>query len=1054
MRDVEAVARAAGATQPTSTSLAMREAEWLPERVVDHVRCAGETDAEVRGSSMKQPRKVIRGRVRPPPLPTPLVSRPRLERLLRGLVESCPMVCIYATAGSGKTTAVLQATQECGRPLAWLSADRTDASPGQLLTYLEAALAVVVPAVDGVATGALAAGVPHVEAAGLLAEEIGEVPVLLVLDDLERLFDADAARDVLAAFLRYLPATARTVLIGRCELSIDFGSAAIGRVAGIGEAELAFTLEEATQALAAAGSDVDASTALAATDGWVAGVLFEAWRSAEHVPGIGGEADPLYGYLSSQILDALAPAERDLLVVTSVLDQVTPAAADALGVPSAGAHLRGLRARHLPGTWDPAAAALRCHPRFREYLLELLERRPGPEVREVRRRHGDLLAGAGHHEEAVGEYLAAGALEEALAAAGQCLASVIDRADLQLAARWLKALAPVRRSRRRLAAAELMLAVAAEDYHQAVDLADELAASGELEEVARASSRAGATMSWCYMHVGRLDRARAVLEATAPGEPRDAMLYCFSTLDDEPPGEAPSHALSGGSFDALVMRAHYYRGYFGLAIEHPLEGWAARAGDAWRIGALLDMGHTERALQLFESVPAGTAGGAWLSGVLALRLYHRLGCAEKAWQALRDGRTRIRRSGSRLLTQLCRIEEAELELRLHEDATAAQAVLTAVLDDPVGRTYGFVREQAQTRLGMALLRDGAPAEAAEHLRRAVDTGIRSDRIWHLPAAGVYLAEAEWRLGDVDAADRAADLAVDAARRQTSNHLLLEALHDFPGVLSRRLDAEAGRDSVWHMLGRTLPARRDPASSLRLSRVELAEFGRIAIVVDGEEVRPRIKKSYELLAYLVDTRAVEVTREQLLGALFDGRADASATAYLRQAVHKLRLVLPADVPLTVDAGRVRFGPGAVPASESTRFEDLFTEAAALRDEDRLAGLRRALEIAERGEYLPGIRSEWAEHRRSQLAQRAADARFEAAETAFALARLDDAEQLLAAVLRADPLREPAWRLAMRLADAVGDENRVLTTYRQCEAALGEIDAAPSAATRRLLASLHH
>ena len=105
------------------------------------------------------------------------------------------------------------------------------------------------------------------------------------------------------------------------------------------------------------------------------GVLFEAWRSDEHVAGTGGEADPLHGYLSAQILGQLPEADREFLVDTAVLDEVTAVRAIALG----RARRRGaprVVARGAPaGGWQDGGRALRCHPRFREYLLELLERR-------------------------------------------------------------------------------------------------------------------------------------------------------------------------------------------------------------------------------------------------------------------------------------------------------------------------------------------------------------------------------------------------------------------------------------------------------------------------------------------------------------------------------------------------------------------------------------------------------------------------------------------------------------------------------------------------------
>ena len=39
-------------------------------------------------------------------------------------------------------------------------------------------------------------------------------------------------------------------------------------------------------------AEVDPRSVVEATGGWVTGVLFEAWRSRDHVGGSGGEADP------------------------------------------------------------------------------------------------------------------------------------------------------------------------------------------------------------------------------------------------------------------------------------------------------------------------------------------------------------------------------------------------------------------------------------------------------------------------------------------------------------------------------------------------------------------------------------------------------------------------------------------------------------------------------------------------------------------------------------------------------------------------------------------
>jgi hypothetical protein len=104
---------------------------------------------------------VIRAKLRPPPLAERLVGRPRVEETLAALIERHRVVVISATAGAGKTTAVTAAVRMLTRPAAWLTLDWTDAAPGRLVRYLEAALAGRLPQVGRVAADALAARIPR-----------------------------------------------------------------------------------------------------------------------------------------------------------------------------------------------------------------------------------------------------------------------------------------------------------------------------------------------------------------------------------------------------------------------------------------------------------------------------------------------------------------------------------------------------------------------------------------------------------------------------------------------------------------------------------------------------------------------------------------------------------------------------------------------------------------------------------------------------------------------------------------------------------------------------
>jgi ATP/maltotriose-dependent transcriptional regulator MalT len=142
--------------------------------------------------SVQRPR-VIRRKLMVPDTAAGAVSRERLDALLCQRVDTHRVIVVTATAGAGKSMA--DTSRKFDRPVAWLSVDATNAAPGRLVTYLEEALAQQVASVRGVATGALAAGIPHAEAACLLVD----ADVVFVLDDLERLHGSPAAWDVIGS---------------------------------------------------------------------------------------------------------------------------------------------------------------------------------------------------------------------------------------------------------------------------------------------------------------------------------------------------------------------------------------------------------------------------------------------------------------------------------------------------------------------------------------------------------------------------------------------------------------------------------------------------------------------------------------------------------------------------------------------------------------------------------------------------------------------------------------------------------------------------------------
>jgi DNA-binding SARP family transcriptional activator len=895
------------------------------------------------------------------------------------------------------------------------------------------------------------ARIPHPEAVGLLVEAVAGERVALVVDELERLGEEGEAWAVIEALLRHAPGDMRFVLCSRRPLPASILPRRPGEVIRLGDEALALTVEEAAGILQALGRPpVDPAAAVHATGGWVTGVLYESWRIDDQDAG-DGQDDPLYSYLSAHILRDLPEEDRDFLIATSVLSEVTAARATALGVRDAGARLASLRGAHIPVTWSDGGRALRCHPRFREYLQSHLKSWEPEQLRAVHVAHGRLLCSEEQYEEATEVLLRAGATVEALEPAAKAIFDVIDRLDFALAQRWLDALAAVEPDGMSpFAMARLMLAVATENPRLGVELADRLAARGKLAEVASSSSLAAWMLSLCYVHTGRYDDMLAAF-ALAPHDADYEALRAFMGIyrTDPPP---PLPELTGGPLDSLLLPIISGYGHLARVLEiSGAVGWTQAFSQPWLIATLRDAGRLQEALDLYEAVRAHGLTNVSLDAGVAPRILIDAGRREEALETIRRGRRRAREESALIYELLAAVEEARLRLQLDRDPAGALAALDPADRHPITHRIGFLGPQVDSWCGFALLLAGRDAEALERLRRAVTVFRHTRLMFIMPATAVYLAEAEWRMGNEEAADEAADLALEAARVQGFNHMLLMALRDFPAVLSRRLDAEPAADSPWHELGRALHAQGVGVEAPVRASAQLLEFGRCAILVEGEEVRPRIAKTYELLAYLLTRPQHRAARDELLDALFESRADESTRAYLRQAVRWLRAVLTPDAVITERAA-VALGDQLAVVSESVQLERALAQAARSRGAERLGATLAALEVVDQGPYLPGMESRWVEERRQHLRELATDARYETAELAFSAGRLDDAERLTEMVLEAEPFHEPAWRMAMRLAGARGDDHGVLRSYQRCERLLAEVGAEPSATTRRLVDQL--
>lgn len=315
----------------------------------------------------------------------------------------------------------------------------------------------------------------------------------------------------------------------------------------------------------------------------------------------------------------------------------------------------------------------------------------------------------------------------------------------------------------------------------------------------------------------------------------------------------------------------------------------------------------------------------------------------------------------------------------------------------------------------------------------------------------HTSEAYWRLGEEDASDAAAELALTEAAAQGSQHLLLSALTDVPAVAVREADASPTRMSRWHELTSALSRQDTVRVTTRAPRLLLEEFGEPVLTVDGQQSALRLSKSVEVLSYLLGARR-EVSRQELLDALFDSRNEAAGRNYLRQALYRLRDVLPEDLVPRQDGDRLHLAhPGLVCGTAQVMLDSL-VEADHQDGEIRLRTMTEALAQADRGPYLATLSSVWVEQRRSEIGERVTSGRIEAARLAFRLSRYREARQFVDDVLKVSPYREQAWQLAISLAHASGSDDGVLALYQRYAATMREFGVAPSAEVRRLVTQL--
>ena len=155
-----------------------------------------------------------------PPQELPRISRARLNRTLEESLDSCNSTIIIGRVGTGKTMLARDFSRLSGRRAAWYKVDAPDAELRVFFRYLCASVAAARPGFGRKTLERLGERVGEEDVPVLVEYFVYELlerdePLLVVIDDLHLVYDADWVVPFFRRLLPLLPPEVHLVLIGR-----------------------------------------------------------------------------------------------------------------------------------------------------------------------------------------------------------------------------------------------------------------------------------------------------------------------------------------------------------------------------------------------------------------------------------------------------------------------------------------------------------------------------------------------------------------------------------------------------------------------------------------------------------------------------------------------------------------------------------------------------------------------------------------------------------------------------------------------------------------------
>ncbi len=338
------------------------------------------------------------------------------------------LTLILASAGFGKTSAVIKWLETVSLPVSWFTIDAGDNDAVTFWRYLSAALDAVLPGISRDTEYVFSS--PELQNAqvhiNILIDRLSELQTdfLLILDDLH-LITEPAILQGLAYMIDYLPPRMHLVILSRTEPAMNKASHKIKwQTHSLNEKDMRFNEEDIQNFYEARGCVLgkdDIKNVVNYTEGWAAALVavsmsMEREGVSSGIAAMLAQSSRDIGeYLEEEVLTAWNAEIRDFAMKTSILETLTePLCVAVTGKANAGRLLREMSEKNgFLTALDADGHEYRYHHLFSRFLYSLLTESMTEELPMLHERAAHWYLKNGHLSESMEHLLNGGLFAQA-----------------------------------------------------------------------------------------------------------------------------------------------------------------------------------------------------------------------------------------------------------------------------------------------------------------------------------------------------------------------------------------------------------------------------------------------------------------------------------------------------------------------------------------------------------------------------------------------------------------------------------------------------------------